>query len=67
MKEIVSLKKKMKLKRDLNSIKKFISNKIIISIIKNTLKTKKRVILIFANIIKYQKINNSIYKIKFII
>ena len=52
MKEIGNLKKKTKLKRDLNLMKKLISNKITIFVIKDTLEMKKRVMLIFANTIK---------------
>ena len=63
-KNIANLKKKTKLKIDFNSIKKIISNKIIIFIIKIILNIKKRVTQNFINIIKPLKINN--YKIKFI-
>ena len=55
----------MKLKRNFNSIKKNISNKIIILIIKIVSNIKKRFTLNSINIIKCLKINN--YKIKFIV
>ena len=57
-KEIVSLKKKTKLKKDFDLIKKIISNKVIIFIIRNILNIKKRVIQNFVNIIKRFKISN---------